>query len=104
MNATRSALAVLALALGTAVFASSEASARDPDKEMPVRPEVVSLDPAPPNYPAYDARYEVTPVGSSGSADDTRVEVVQAGASALGGAGVACGVMWLYRRRGRLAT
>jgi hypothetical protein len=104
MNATRSVLAVLALALGTAVFASSEASARDPDKEIPVRLEVVTHDPGSPSSPAFDPRYEVSPVGSSGSSDDTRVEVVQAGASALGGAGVACGVMWLYRRRGRLAS
>lgn len=34
-----------------------------------------------------------------GPSDDTRVEVLQAGASALGGAGLAFGGMWLYRRR-----
>jgi hypothetical protein len=108
MKTRRSAVAVLALALGAAVFASSEASARDPDKEIPVRPEVVVHDPGPPNYPSYDPRYRVSPVESqgtgAGSSDDTGVEVVRAGASALGGAGVACGVMWLYRRRGRLAN
>lgn len=84
MHTTRSVVAVLALASGTVALASGEAFARDPDKEIPVeRPAAV--------------------VSHAPSTDDTRVEVVQSGASALGGAGVACGVIWLYRRRDRVA-
>ena len=108
MNSTHSAVAVLALALGAAAFASSEAWARDPVKEEPPPAAVVPGDPSPQNYPEFDSPYPVSPVESSGtvaaSSDDTRPEVVRAGASALGGAGVACGVMWLYRRRNRLAS
>jgi hypothetical protein len=107
MNSRHSAVVVLTLALGAGAFASSEAWARDPVKEeQPVS--VVPRDPSPPNYPEFDPRYQVSPVEHSGttasSSDDTGLEVVQAGASALGGAGVACGVMLLYRRRNRLAN
>jgi hypothetical protein len=110
MNSRRSAIAVLACVLGTAAFASSEAWARDPVKEMPAEQPavVVPRDPSPPNYPEFDSRNQVSPAESSGAvaapSDQTGLEVVQAGASALGGAGVACGVMWLYRRRNRLAN
>lgn len=85
MHTTRSVVAVLALASGTVALASGEAFARDPDKEMPVE------------RPAAAVWHAPSPL------DDTRVEVVQSGASALGGAGVACGVIWLYRRRDRVA-
>ena len=106
MNSRHSAVVVLALALGAGAFASSEAWARDPVKEeQPAS--VVPRDPSPPNHPEVDPPHRVSPVESTGtiaaSSNDTRLEVVQAGASALGGAGVACGVMWLYRRRNRLA-
>jgi hypothetical protein len=64
---------------------------------------VVPHDPEAPNGPQYDPRYEVNRTQASGAAagtaDDAGVEVVQASASALAGAGIACGVMWLYRRR-----
>ena len=107
MKSRHSAVAVLVLALGAGAFASSEAWARDPVKEEPPAV-VVRHDPSPPNYPEFDPRYRVSPVESAGtvaaSSDGTGLEVVQAGASALGGAGVACGVMWLYRRRNRLAS
>lgn len=88
MNTVRSAVAVLALVSGAVAITSGEAWARDPDKEIPVERSAVSThDPA-------------TPITTS---DRTRVDVVQAGAPALGGAGVACGAMWVYRRRARLA-
>jgi hypothetical protein len=54
------------------------------------------------NYPNYDARYEVLPEQATiveGTVDNSRTEELQAGASALGGAGAAFGGMWLYRRR-----
>ena len=108
MNSRRSAVAVFALVLGAAAVASSDAWARDPVTEEPAPAVVVPADPNPPNYPEYDSPYQVSPVESSGtvaaSSDVAGFEVVQAGASALGGAGIACGVMWLYRRRNRLAN
>jgi len=95
MTSKCSAVAALALAIGATGLASSEAWARDPDKEIPVEPAVVLHDPSPASGPTH----QVIPAEPS----RTRMEAAQAGASALGGAGVACGVMWLYRRRGRLA-
>lgn len=83
MNRRNSAIAVFALTFGTAALAATEASAQQP-------PEPRSGDST--------ARASVTqrvqvPV------DDAGVEAVQAGASALGGAGLALGGLWLYRRR-----
>ncbi|WP_433166903.1 hypothetical protein [Kribbella sp. CA-247076] len=59
----------------------------------------------------YDRRYGVTPVqpvlpvaaGATAPSDTDPTAVLQAGASALGGAGVAFGAMWLFRRHHRLA-
>lgn len=55
------------------------------------------------NYPLnYDPKYEVSTVQAATvqrTVDDNWVEAAQAGASALGGAGVALGGRWLYRRR-----
>ncbi len=96
MNSKRSALAALALAIGATTLASSEAWARDPDKEIPVEPAVVLHNPSPASDP--------TPAQTAGTTDHTRIAAVQAGASALGGAGVACGAMWLYRRRSQLTS
>lgn len=108
MNSTRSAIAVLALASGAAAFASSQAWARDPVREEPPPAAVAPGDPDPANYPADNSSDPVSPVESSGTvaapSDGTGLAVVQDGASALGGAGVAFGVMWLYRRRQRLAS
>ena len=64
------------------------------------------------NYPNYDKRYGVTPVqpvqaasaASTSDNDDATAAVLQAGASALGGAGVAFGAMWVFRRHQRLAS
>jgi hypothetical protein len=58
------------------------------------------------NYPNYDPQYEVAPVDAamaSSPSDDNGAEALQAGASALGGVGLAFGGMWLYRRRHVLA-
>jgi hypothetical protein len=57
--------------------------------------------PGPPNYPTYDPAAEVAPQPSTEAtvaSNDTTTEVLQAGASALGGAGIAFACMWLYRR------
>src|SRR5262245_33999107 len=96
MNSKRSAVAALALVIGATALASSEAWARDPDKEIPVEPAVLLHDPGPVSAPTHQVVIPAEP-------SRTGMEAAQAGASALGGAGVACGVMWLYRRRGRLA-
>lgn len=94
MNSKRSAAAAFALAIGVTALASSEAWARDPDKEIPVEPAVVLHDPSRASDP--------TPAQTAGTTDHARIEAVQAGVSALGGAGIACGATWLYRRRSQL--
>ena len=83
MKTMRSILAVVALATGTTVLAGSEAWARDPDKETPVRFEAAS---------------------TTTAAPVRELDVAQAGASALGGAGVACAVIWVFRRRPALGV
>ncbi|MFG1816139.1 hypothetical protein ACGFIF_20415 [Kribbella sp. NPDC049174] len=130
MNRTRTTLAVSALALGAIGLTATEAPAQVSDDVprnttvMPQDPQppnypnydpkyevqaatVMPQDPTPPNYPKYDPRYEVPPVQAptvSRASDDNGVEVLQAGASALGGAAIAFGAMWLYRRRQVPAT
>ncbi|TCN40768.1 hypothetical protein EV644_10550 [Kribbella orskensis] len=123
MNRRYSALALSAVAMGAVVLTTTEASAMGKDPEAASTSQSV---PAPPewpdegtgypasegkspeyNYPNYDPKYEVAPVqaatvGQSRS-DDSGVEALQAGASALGGAAVAFTGMWLYRRRHALA-
>ncbi|TCC54383.1 hypothetical protein E0H73_38680 [Kribbella pittospori] len=83
MNRRNSAIAVSALVLGAAAFTATEASAQQP-------PEPRSGDTTAPV--SVTQRVQV-PV------DDAAVEAVQAGASAVGGAGLALGGLWLYRRR-----
>jgi hypothetical protein len=103
MNRTHATLAASVLALSAAGLSVTEASARVPD-DVPPDASVAPRDPPAPeyNYPNYDRQYEVphaeTATLGSGS-DDNGVEVLQAGASALGGAAIALGGMWLYRRR-----
>lgn len=97
MNCTRTTLAVSALALGAIGLTATEASARVPD-DVPRDTTVTRQDPKPPNYPNYDPKYEVRQ-GTTVSSDDNGIEVLQASASALGGAAIAFGAMWLYRRR-----
>jgi hypothetical protein len=99
----RSGVAVAAPAAGVVMLPAVEASAKVPDDEGSRPAAVAPYDPAPPNFPEYDPRYELsrstTSGSNAGSTDDAGVEALQTGASALAGAGVACGVMWLYRRR-----
>jgi hypothetical protein len=105
MNRRYAAVAMSALAFGAVALTSTEASARIPYEPGPAA--VAPHDPAPPNYPEYDPRYEVprAPAATGQSvSDDTVAEALQAGASALGGAGVALGGLWLYRRRHQPVT
>ncbi|MFC5263660.1 hypothetical protein ACFPJ1_16220 [Kribbella qitaiheensis] len=122
MNRRYSALALSAVAMGAVVLTTTEASAtKDPGggstsqavpNSSPDWPDEGAGYPradakgSEPNYPNYDPKYEVTPVqaatGQSAS-DDNAAEALQASASALGGAAVAFGGMWLYRRRHVLA-
>jgi hypothetical protein len=124
MNRRYSALALSALATGAVVLAATEASAmtKDPGGSGSMSQGVPDSSPVSPdegsgypgsgskspeyNYPNYDPKYQVAPVKAAvgqSLSDDNGVEVLQAGASALGGAGVAFGAMWLYRRRHVLA-
>ena len=101
MNRTLTTLAVSALALGAIGLTATEASARVPD-DVPQDTTVTPHNPGPPNYPNYDPAYEVR--RASSASDDYGAEVLQSGASAVGGAGIALGAMWLYRRRQAPAT
>jgi hypothetical protein len=106
MNRTLTTLAVSALALGAIGLTATEAPARVPD-DGPRTTTVTPHDPKPPNYPEYDPRYEVPPVPAPpivSAPDDNGAEVLQAGASAIGGAAIAFGAMWLHRRRQVPAT
>ena len=125
MNHRYSALAVCALAMGTVALTATEASAmlKEPrpgfnsvatvQAEPPGWPDEGSsypgsgLDSPEYNYPNYDPQYEVAPAAAAtihSASDDSGFEALQVGASALGGAGVAFGGMWLYRRRHVPAT
>jgi hypothetical protein len=112
MNRKYSAVAVSALALGAAGIAAADASAREaPEPQYgntTPEPKYPGYDPqhhgnmnVPEyNYPEYKLDVPTSPTGPArASGDDTGVEVLQASASALGGAGLALGGMWLYRRR-----
>jgi hypothetical protein len=90
MNRTRRIVAVVSVALGAAGLAATEASAQLPDDSGSVA--VTPHDPAP-----------IRTVHVNVPVDDHLSEAVQAGASALAGAGVALGGLWLYRRRQPLA-
>jgi hypothetical protein len=123
MNRRYSALALSAFALGAVVLTATEASAMTEDSGAGSRSQAVP-NPSPDwpdegagypgsetrnseyNYPNHDPKYEVTPVQAAtgqSTSDDNAAEALQASASALGGAGVAFGGMWLYRRRHVLA-
>ncbi|HET6988744.1 MAG TPA: hypothetical protein VFI00_19105 [Kribbella sp.] len=123
-----SALAVSAAAVGMVVLTSTDASAqlKDPEPGSAAQP-TQNVAPAWPdegsgyptsttpkgnrgttpkpeyNYPNYDPKYGVTQATTTtapaaSSHDDTTTEVLQSGASALGGAAVALSCVWLYRR------
>ena len=89
MNHARSAVAACALTLSAANFGAPTATANHPAENGPPAGTVLH-DPPPPK--TVEIQVEV-PV------DDTKSEVAQAGASALGGALVAIGVIWVHRRR-----
>ncbi len=121
MNRTCSALALSAIALGAVALGTTEASARPTYPEG--RSAVVATDPhdwpdegsgypgsatesSEYNYPNYAPKYEVARVQAASApstSDDNTAEALQAGASALGGAGIAFGGIWLFRRRHPLA-
>ncbi|WP_432877231.1 hypothetical protein ACQPYH_28310 [Kribbella sp. CA-245084] len=98
MNRTCCALAVSTLAFGAAVLTGSEALAEPhPD------PGLETIYNHPYNYPEYRFDTPVTQTtpnttSSQVRGDNNRVEFLQVGASALGGAGLALGGLWLYRR------
>jgi len=117
MNHKYSALALAALAMGAVALSTTEASAmlKDPGSRS-------TTGPASPHdwpdegsgYPGFGATSEesnnpglplnqVAALEASSSSDENEFQGVQLGASALGGAGVAFGGMWLYRRRNLLA-
>jgi len=106
MNRTHATLAASALALSAVGLTATEASARVPD-DVPRDTVVVPHDPTPPTYPEYDPRYEVPEVehpAVPGGADDDAAEATRSSASALGGAALALGGMWLYRRSRHVPT
>lgn len=84
----RTPIAISALALSAAALGATQASAQ--------------YEPGPGSAPA-----TVPPVSAPASptdlvkaaVDDTASEGIQAGASALGGAGIALAGLWIYRRR-----
>jgi len=86
MNHARTTIAATALALSAAALGASTAAANHPAENGTVQGALIPHDPPPPKT------VEV-------SVDDATSEVVQAGASALGGAGIALGAVILYRRR-----
>jgi hypothetical protein len=99
MNHRGSVLAALALTVGVTMLGAIDASAELPAEDsggagvVPHDPPVSAY-----NYSQDEvAALEGAAVGTS--SDDHGAEVLQAGASALGGAGVAIAGMWLYRRR-----
>ncbi|HET6295305.1 MAG TPA: hypothetical protein VFG33_18110 [Kribbella sp.] len=103
-----SAIAASALALSALGLTAPDAAARVPDEGQ--EPTTVAPHDRPfteYNYPNYDPKYEVPRVETASvgvTSDDNGVEVLQAGASAIGGAALAVGAMWLYRRRHVPAT
>jgi len=99
MNRRYSAIGVSALALGAAALTATEASARlEPDPaDRYTTPQC--------NYPYHPVCELVPEVGPFEAApiqspsDGEGAEALRMGASALGGAGLAFGGLWLYRRR-----
>jgi hypothetical protein len=78
----RTLVAVPVLTCGIALASATQASARDIDPDDDRQAVVVVHEPGPP--------IEV---------DDPFAEGLQAGASAIGGAGIALAALWAYRRR-----
>jgi len=108
MNHKCTVIAVPALALSAVALATTEASAKVPEETVH-QDSTVPRDP-----PVRDHNYpkertdivgttEAAPVRVMVPIDDGTTEALQAGAAALGGAGLAFGSLWLYRRRHPLA-
>ena len=103
MNHARRAIAVSALALSAATLGATTAAATHPAENGTLLPPP----PAPDCHWAYHPGCDEIPVPepaveaalAPAPSDDNRAETMQAGASALGGAGVALTGMWIYRRR-----
>ena len=88
MNHIRILIAVPARACGVAVAGASQASAKyDPESGAAGQAVVV-----------------VHESGQTVQVDDNVAEALQAGAAALGGAGIALAALWTYRRRHPLAV
>ncbi len=99
MNHACSIIVVPALALAAVVLTSAQATATVPQEDA-APAAVVPHDPGPPNYPSYEVPVDASAnTNTTIPADDTAVDVLQAGAFALGGAGIAIAGSWLYRRR-----
>jgi len=84
MNHKKTVLAVSTLALVLVGITTTTAAAQLPDNAGSVGQPIVVRDP---------------PVTVRVPVDDALSEGIQAGVSALGGAGIALGGLWLYRRR-----
>ena len=84
MKHIRTLIAVPVLACGIVLAGASQASAR------PVDPE---------SGPHGEGAVVVYEPGPAVQVDDNVAESVQAGASAIGGAGIALAALWAYRRR-----
>lgn len=108
MNHKCTILAVPALALSAVAFATTEAAAKVPE-ETAQPGSTVPRDPPvwEHNYP--QDRTDIVGITEAPTVrvmipvDDGTTEALQAGAAALGGAGLAFGSLWLYRRRRPLA-
>ncbi|MFI6832508.1 MULTISPECIES: hypothetical protein [unclassified Kribbella] len=106
MNNRYAALAASALTMGAVTFVALEASAdaKEPTREYAATP----MQTTPPPWPDEGSGYpqpepkSPEPVAATSTTevpvDHNMDEAVQAAASALGGAGLALGGMWLYRR------
>jgi hypothetical protein len=102
MNHKRLIVTAPVLAVAALAFTAAESNAKVlPDDPRPTA--VVPYEAGPPNYPTYDSSSPVPAQpgidAGLGSVDDTAAEVLRAGASGLGGAGIAFAGIWLYRRR-----
>lgn len=111
MDHARTAIAVSALALSAAALGATNAAATHPAENG-----TLPAPAAPYDWP--DCHWAYHPVCDEalwtepreeaalapGPSDDNRAQTMQAGASALGGAGVALTGMWIYRRRHAVNT
>jgi hypothetical protein len=107
MNHRCAVIAVPALALGAFALTTAEASARVPAEDARHSATVPHDPPVPEyKYPEYKLGEPPMPatIRVAVPVDDNVAEALQASATALGGAGLALGGVWLYRRRHPLAS